>query len=241
MDITPRQREFLTHLLDLYHEMAQPIHYTAVAEKFGVSKWSAYDMLNLLERKGLVKREYVVDNKGGGRGRSTVVFGPTPQAEEMLAALGLPNDDQEEWEAVRERILANLQTLQGAQHVQLLEELLQSVPKRTSPLPYCAELLTALLLSIDNVKQHIKEIPFLRNFSEGRHEEPRLMTLGGLGLGLSLGQGVRQEVARRWEEWVRKYEAYVQKMDQGRQRVLCNFVREVVVLLSLESPESTRG
>ena len=54
MELTFRQKTFLSKLLDLYHEMREPVHYSLVAERLGLSSSTAYDMLRLLEQKGMV-------------------------------------------------------------------------------------------------------------------------------------------------------------------------------------------
>jgi len=69
MKLTGRQKVFLSKFLDLYGEAEGPLHYTTVAERLGVSKITAYDMLRILEEKGLVASEYVLPVKGHGPGR----------------------------------------------------------------------------------------------------------------------------------------------------------------------------
>ena len=58
LKLTRRQEDFINNLLDLYREMEGPIHYSVLAERLGVSPFTAYDMLRLLEEKGLVSSEY---------------------------------------------------------------------------------------------------------------------------------------------------------------------------------------
>jgi len=60
MKTTTRQKEFLKVLIDLYQQKASPIHYSEVAQKMGVSKWTAYDMLQLLHKEGLLEVEYLI-------------------------------------------------------------------------------------------------------------------------------------------------------------------------------------
>ena len=76
MKLTPRQRTFLEKLRDLYRERRGPVHYSAVAERLGVSKFSAYDMLRVLEKKGVAGSEYLLSTERSGPGRSQVVFFP---------------------------------------------------------------------------------------------------------------------------------------------------------------------
>lgn len=55
--LPPRQREFLSRLLDLYREAEAPVRYASVARALEVSPVTAYEMLRLLEDKGLVRSE----------------------------------------------------------------------------------------------------------------------------------------------------------------------------------------
>jgi energy-coupling factor transport system substrate-specific component len=78
--LTPRQRAFLDKLFELCREHQGPVHYSAVAEHLGVNRFSAYDMLKVLEKKGLAASSYALAAGHSGPGRSMVVFEPTPQA-----------------------------------------------------------------------------------------------------------------------------------------------------------------
>jgi predicted ArsR family transcriptional regulator len=85
MDLTRRQEEFVRSLLDLYGELQEPFHYSELAERLGVSRFTAYDMLRVLEEKGIVASQYQLDEERGGPGRSTVMYEPTPRARRILA------------------------------------------------------------------------------------------------------------------------------------------------------------
>ena len=54
MKLTRRQEEFIKNLVDLNQEFNGPIHYSVLAERLGVSPFTAYDMLCMLEEKGVV-------------------------------------------------------------------------------------------------------------------------------------------------------------------------------------------
>ncbi len=71
-------------MLDIYLEIQEPIHYTTVAEQLNLSKYTAYDMLRLLEEKGYV--ESVYETRGEGPGRASVLFQPTQKAKETFKA-----------------------------------------------------------------------------------------------------------------------------------------------------------
>ena len=84
LKLTPRQQTFLDKLFDLYRECKGPVHYSMVAETLGVNKFSAYDMLKVLEEKGVAASDYVLNNEQTGPGRSQVVFYPTNTAAQFL-------------------------------------------------------------------------------------------------------------------------------------------------------------
>jgi len=107
VELTRRQEAFIHKLLDLYREAEAPVHYADVARALEVRPVTAYEMLRLLEEKGLVTSEYVMPSSGPGR--STIVFRPTEQGEALMRQLAGETWDREEWETVKARILKALQ------------------------------------------------------------------------------------------------------------------------------------
>ncbi len=71
--LTRRQQDFLEVLIELYKETEESVSYKEVAVKMGVSKWTAYDLVQELNRKGFLKVEYRLRP---GPGRSEVRFIP---------------------------------------------------------------------------------------------------------------------------------------------------------------------
>ncbi|MBC8249344.1 MAG: hypothetical protein H8E90_06670, partial [Anaerolineales bacterium] len=145
MKLTGRQKDFLSKFLDLYREVDRPLHYAVLADGVGVTKITAYDMLRLLEERGLVTSEYVLPEEGGP-GRSSIVFSPTEKAVTVMAQLAGESCDMAVWDEVKERILAALREGRGTDYQSLLEEILRRIPERKSPMLYAAEMITAVLL-----------------------------------------------------------------------------------------------
>lgn len=79
--LTRRQREFLITLIDLYKTSGKPVSYKEAAAKIGVSKWTAYDILQELNKKGFLKTKYTITS---GPGRSEVKFIPKKVSFEYL-------------------------------------------------------------------------------------------------------------------------------------------------------------
>jgi len=146
--LTARQREFLQKLVAMCRGARRAIHYAALASELGVSKWSAYDMLRALERKGLVDRLYALrPGRTANGGRSLILFGPTQQGRLALALASGGRVAGREWEAARRRVLALLRAAEDEGHAEGVRTLLRSIPRRRSPLAYCAEVMAARLLA----------------------------------------------------------------------------------------------
>ena len=98
MRLTRRQEEFIKNLIDLSQELDGPIHYSVLAERLGVSPFTAYDMLRLLEEKGMVSSEYHVAEGRSGPGRAERLFFPLNHRNRELAErLGAISPSDEEW------------------------------------------------------------------------------------------------------------------------------------------------
>ena len=95
MELTRRQTTFVERLVDLYHEAQGPIHYSTLARRLGVSRFTAYDMLRLLEEKGLVTSAYQLTAGKSGPGRSQVRYEPTERAHTLIAELAGPGGQVE--------------------------------------------------------------------------------------------------------------------------------------------------
>lgn len=232
MHITPRQREFLSKVVDLYQLAGKPIHYTSIAENLGISKWSAYDMMKLLEEKGLVTSDYNVLGVGKEGGRSSIVFYPTSKGEALIKELAGGVPEEKEWEKAKEAILVNLSKLKGTEHEKLLNELLKKIVTQENPLLYCTDMTTALLLVINGFKDKLKGgIPVRTVLEATPRMSGRLITLAGLTVGLSLsGLAARSKIAKILGQ-AKKYETYLQEMDEKRIKMLAAFLDEAAKIL----------
>jgi len=221
MKLTGRQRQFLNRFLDLYREARQPVHYSTVAEELGVSPMTAYDMLRLLEERGLVISEYVL--RGQRPGRSTIVFRPTEKATALMSQLAGEGWDEEEWEGVKERILQALRD-RGTDYQNLLEEILLRIPKRRSPMLYVAEMITAVLLHLHQLKEEAKGSSLLESLRAlGLPSE-----LAGLTLGLTFVERANRRITSRLLSYSRKYQEYLARLSTESRQRLSDFAQEVM-------------
>lgn len=234
MKLTGRQKTFLSKFLDLYRQDNEPIHYTTMAEHLGVGKITAYDMLRLLEEKGLVRSEYVLPAGGRERGRSTVLFRPTERAAEVMAELAGVDWDQEKWTIVKERILMALHKGKGSGYQGLLDEILLRIPQRKTPMLCAAETITAVILNLYQVKEEAEAAGLFDHLRRmGRPGELGLSALAGLTMGLSLVERANRRFTSQLLSYARKYQDSLNKLSSEGQRTLADFAQEVMRAMGL--------
>ena len=231
MKLTGRQKDFLSKFLDLYREADRPLHYAVLAERVGVTKITAYGMLRLLEERGLVTSEYVLP-EGGGPGRSSIVFSPTEKAVAVMAQLAGESWDTAEWDAVKERILTALREGKGTDYQNLLQEVLLRIPERKSPMLYVAEMITAALLSLNQLKEEAAAKGLFKNLrAMGFPGELGLNALAGLTLGLTLVEKANRRVTTLLLSYTRKYQDHLARLSAENKKRLSDFAQEVMKIV----------
>jgi transposase len=227
MKLTRRQKLFLGKFLELYRQAKKPLHYSDVAESFGVARITAYDMLRLLEERGLVRSEYVLRGKGRGPGRSTVMSAPTPQAFELLLESKTPGWDWAEWEQVRTEILERIR--QGADYQKLLEEITTQLSERTTPLVYAAQMATAVILHLVLIEEGSSTARLVERLkSLGLPDEVGLDALSGLTVGLSLVERANRHITDRLVGATQGYQLALARLGGEGKRHLSSFIGELM-------------
>jgi hypothetical protein len=230
--LTRRQQQFLSQFLDFYHEVEQPIHYPDLADRLGIGNVTAYEMLRLLEERGLVEAEYYLPPGSRGPGRSTVHFIPTKKASQLLSELSGNSFEDEDWEQVKERILQQLRDGQAAGHEDLLSELLVRIPDRSSPIIYSTEMITATLLALeglrgtaqfDELEKHLQRI--------GLPGEIGLSALGGISAALCMAEKTNRRASTFLLKHSGKYQTMISRLNAESRRHLGVFAREVAKIV----------
>jgi len=233
MKLTGRQEAFLSKFLDLYSEAQEPLHYTHVAQVLGVGKITAYDMLRLLENRGLVRSEYVLRGKGQGSGRSTVVYVPTSQAHALFSELAGEDWAKTEWETAKVEILDALR--QRTDYQNLLDEILIRLPQRTTPLIFAAEMVTAVILDLILIEDEAPPEALVDRLKAlGLPGEVGLNALSGLAIGLSLVERTNQRLTDTIVDTIRAYQQSLGRLPREAKRQLSNFVQEVMKIVAAQ-------
>ena len=242
MKITTRQKEFLKVLINLYKQKASPVHYSEVAQKLGVSKWTAYDMLKLLRRKGFLEVEYLIpesDNyKWGKLGRSTITFFPTKKgyAISNLPRRKLPTKIAE-LNKLKNDIIQKFEEIKGKFN---LKDLFKEAMQAKSPLIFCACVLLILILLIKKITEGIAEIQLLSQVipadATNTYIELALTVFVGMCFGV-LTKYINKipkyvtgpnNSLDEYAGYIQTYNQYVSQMDKKEQKSLLDFLRETL-------------
>ncbi len=231
--LTRRQSEFLKKLVELHYALAEPIHYSTLAEHLGVGKVAAYEMLRLLEEYGYVSAEYQRSGEARGPGRPAVVFLPTPDAEEAFAVRDQRSHDLKEWNKSKTLILEKLRLAKYQGHENALEEMVALLADHPSPIEYLAGMVAAIILGIQSLRESIGSQSIRKALNSiGLPGERGLSALGGLSIGLSLVDKWNQRVSQAFFEHVSRYQTMLSELSAENRRRLSQFTQEVIEIVS---------
>jgi hypothetical protein len=232
--LTKRQRAFLDKLLELYREHKGPVHYSDVANRLGVNRFSAYDMLKVLEKKGFASSSYALAAGHTGPGRSMVVFAPTSQATLLL---GLDIEDTrlgEDWDRVRDYVLGKLQSAREASVREALSDLLARLPDANAPLAFCTQMIGALLLNMKRARARAEGLnPFRVLAALRTADAAELETLAGLSVGATLSADDEngRSLTQKLLEHVQHYQANLSRLSEDARSALVQFLEEALEAL----------
>lgn len=227
---TARQKEFLQALIRLWQADQEPVHYSRLAESMGVSRFSAYDMLRVLEAQGLAQASYALEHAGASTGRSSVYFTPSP------IGLGLGNAGDAppaaEWRTFRARLLGQLEASQPQDDDALMDDLLEQIPQRRSPIFYGSEVIAALLLNLNQARQKISAFNPLETLKglTGGAGESYFALLAGLSLGAAMhtyGEKA-QERSRQLLDYTRRFQEQLREVSEEGKRLLSDFLQDAM-------------
>lgn len=230
--LTPRQKQFLSQLIDIYRDAERPIHYSNLAKQLKIGKITAYEMLRLLEKQGLVEAEYYLPPINRGPGRSEVLFKPTKEATRIIKRFSETPADNNEWEKVKLHILKELQEGKAGHYETLLNELLVRIPEHRSPLVFLTEMITATLLAITPINEVAKNKNLVDHLGKfGLPGEIGLIALAGFIATLSLVEDVNINLATLLLEHSGRYQEMLMRISDNNRKLLTDFTRDVIKLV----------
>jgi hypothetical protein len=250
MKITTRQKEFLVVLIELYQQKGSPIHYCEVAQKLGVSKWTSYDMLQLLHKEGFLNVEYIIPKSDQYKlcklGRSTITFYPTEKGyaiSTLLIKRKLPTK-MAELNKLKEEITQKYDELKEKFNI---KDLLRDFLQTKSPLIFCACLLLILILLIKKIAQSVAEMQLLSQILPSNvsntYAELALTVFAGICLGvlakyinkIPKSATIQNNNLDEYLNYIQTYNQYISQMDKKEQRSLLNFLKDILDEINIKN------
>ncbi|GAB4535760.1 MAG: hypothetical protein Kow0063_20380 [Anaerolineae bacterium] len=230
MKLTPRQQAFLDKLFELYREFNGPVHYSLVAERLGVNRFSAYDMLKLLEEKGVAASSYVLGEDHAGPGRSMVVFYPTYKAARFLTQLRDEVLSSDEWRQARELLLERIRETQESNYAEAVREMLARLPDVKTPLMYCTEMIGVLLLNLAYVSKQTGDFgPYRMLASLAVRDKIGLGTLAGFSLASTISNQIGDpSFISKLINHTRKFQSYLSELSEESVNRLTAFLQDAL-------------
>lgn len=230
MRLTPRQQAFLDNLFELYREFNGPVHYSVVAERLGVNKFSAYDMLKLLEEKGVAASSYVLGESNTGPGRSMVVFYPTHKAAKFLTQLRDEVLGSEEWHQAKELVLQRIRETQESNYAEAVRDILARLPDVKTPLMYCTEMIGVLLLNVADASKKTDELfPFQTLKSLTTRDEVGLGTLAGFSLASIMSNNTRDpSLISKLDSHTKRFQVHLSELSEESVNRLTTFLQDAL-------------
>ena len=233
MKLTHRQEIFIIRLLDLCREFKGPIHYSTLAERVGVSPFTAYDMLRLLEEKGFVTSEYRIEAGKSTVGRSEIVFLPTQLAYNRFAELA-NGADLRNWEEVKSQIMKRIFAGDIRDHDIAIDLITRVPPDAPDSLRYCFEVITLLVLRLGKNtgrKVLVERMPQILGWKES-FSKSGLIILGGFILGLlAMDNSLLLDRDQPILEYVQRYQSLISKMEPRLVNCLANNIYDMFSLV----------
>jgi len=235
MEITSRQKDFLKALIDLYQQKNSSIHYSEISQKLGVSKWTAYDILQLLCKDGFINKEYIIPEsdcyKRSKSGRSTIAFYPTKKAYTIFTfpkkTFPAKNDDLNN---MKKEMAQKFNELKGKLNVKdLFKEALQT----KSPFVFCACVLFVLILMVKKITEGVVEIHLLNQiipFNTNLYAGVALTFFVGMCIGIIAKYSKKVQISGNnnldeYIDYIQIYNQYVSQMDKKEQKSLFIFLK----------------
>jgi hypothetical protein len=209
------------------------VHYVTVAKRLGIGNVTAYEMLRLLEEKGLIKAEYQSNPDQHGPGRSAVLFYPTREASNLINVLAGDEANLEDWQVVKEQILQQLREGKAGGYEELLSNLLARIPERRSPLIILTEMITAVILILTTIQDAPEIRALLERLQQiGLPKKISLSVMSGIAMLLSVMECANRRYSTVLLSHFSQYEDALSQLSEDSRRQLSDFTREAVRILS---------
>lgn len=182
--LTKRRQEFLSTIKKLYQKTGEPVHYQEVADALGVSKWTAYDFVKLLEKGKHIHITYMTEKDGSQVGRSRI--GVTP------VDLGPVEEEQDQFCSQKAELLRMIRKLPVNLKQKNIERLVEEAKNSSVPELTYLYIIT-LIVFILKSRSKVAALAWLQPLLSVLNPEIGIVAGLGLVIGILLNSGLGQE------------------------------------------------
>lgn len=220
MSLTNRKRQFLTLIFKQYRDTREPVHYIEIADKLGVSKWTAYDIMKSLAEKGFLEVEYTI---GGARsrGRSQVVFKPTSKTEELFYGV-----KGKEWDEIKDNLLKRFKYIKNNRQPRNIDEMLREIKNTKIPLFFSAYILALMLAHLVWSSQNILSV-IKGMLSSSSNPDVLLVFFVGSALS-SVLENSKQHQRELITQHVSEFNEHIVNISPNEKKLLVDFLKEAL-------------
>ncbi|AYV73458.1 hypothetical protein M1D49_03310 [Bacillus sp. PK3-056] len=183
MGITKRRKQFLEEIVKIYQDTLLPVHYETIANSIGVSKWTAYDVMKVLEKDGYLERTYVKNESDTGR--SIVVFIPTKKVIDLYVNDQKQSSLKEENLDNKESMHINMASMEKYVDKKIMDRIANKFGNRklTTDTQFCCYYLSKLIYFLNKGGEETKGIT---DFSISASNNPYVQISIFVGLSLAI-------------------------------------------------------
>jgi len=225
MSITKRRVEFLNALAKLCEEQECPVHYSLVAERLGVSKWTAYDLLTALKDEGYVEGLYVLNEKG--EGRSSLTFKLTSKGERLIS-----RTPREDITRVKKEVKERIKSSEKLSINEILQSGLKEISEAKSPILKALNISTILFILSQKMAINWDSIESAYNtLSKSIDPQSGLLGLTALFIGVILARaGITKysgTISSKLEPLLNRYKEILSELSLKEKESLLYMTREI--------------
>lgn len=234
LKLTRRQRQFLFQFISYFNMTGNPVHYAHFAEHLDLRNTSVYEMLRLLEDRGLVNSDYHFRNGSiqRGPGRPVIVFKPNQAAYAILSPV-TNSGETRAWRNLKTSIYLGLRELNKTGYESCISPLLSRISKRRSPLLFTAEMITIFLVTFIS----FSDSKYVKLFLDRLTTLPNISDLNLTSFKLELNsladiRSTNQSLFNYLLTQSQKFERSISKLKFDHRVLLTEFVRDAARILT---------
>lgn len=167
--LTRRQQEVLKALVKIYLESQAPVSYKEIAEFVGISKWTSYDIIQEIVKKGFANAYYKPKN---GPGRTEVLYIPKEVAIDRISDLE-PSKSQF---FVKKWVSNQIKKFSKQSPESYIKEISNKIIDDKNPLNIVLYVITLLILLSNTTKREIESIINMKSLLSQEIHAPILLS-----------------------------------------------------------------